>query len=102
MGPVEWDDTRIRKAVIWLARKLDKPVLKLTDLDYNEHGLQDLLAEHGPAYNINVSVFRHLQATITGWPGGKPVHAKQPGDRSTAARPHLPEASARLFAPSGR
>jgi glucosamine-6-phosphate deaminase len=83
LGPVEWDDTRIRKAVIWLARELDKPVLKLTDLDYNEHGLQDLLAEHGPAYNINVRVFRHLQATITGWPGGKPVHAKQPGDRST-------------------
>jgi glucosamine-6-phosphate deaminase len=27
-------------------------------------------------------VFRHLQATITGWPGGKPAHAKQPGDRT--------------------
>jgi glucosamine-6-phosphate deaminase len=84
LGPVEWDTTRIRKAVIWLARELEKPVLKLTDLDYNEHGLQDLLAEHGPAYDINVRVFRHLQATITGWPGGKPTHAKQPGDRSTA------------------
>ena len=84
LGPVEWDETRIRKAVIWLARQLDKPVLKLTDHDYNEHGLQDLLAEHGPAYNINVKVFRHLQATITGWPGGKPAHAKQPGDRATA------------------
>ncbi len=84
LGSVEWDDLRIRKAVIWMARKLDKPVLKLTDLDYNENGLQDLLAEHGPAYNINVKVFRHLQATITGWPGGKPAHAKQPGDRATA------------------
>ena len=83
LGPVEWDEQRIRKAVIWLARELDKPVLKLTELDYNEHGLQDLLAEHGPAYNINVKVFRHLQATITGWPGGKPAHAKQPGDRVT-------------------
>ncbi len=82
-GQVEWDDTRIRKAVIWLAREIDRPVLKLTDLDYNEHGLQDLLAEHGPAYDINVRVFRHLQATITGWPGGKPAHAKQPGDRAT-------------------
>lgn len=84
LGPVEWDEVRIRKAVIWLARELEKPVLKLTELDYNEHGLQDLLAEHGPAYNINVKVFRHLQATITGWPGGKPAHAKQPGDRATA------------------
>ena len=37
-------------------------------------GLQDLLADRGPAYNINVEVFRDLQATITGWPGGKPAH----------------------------
>ena len=82
LGPVEWDEKRVRKAVIWLARKLDKAILKLTDNDYNEDGLQDLLAEHGPAYNINVKVFRHLQATITGWPGGKPANKKQPGDRS--------------------
>src|SRR5690606_11015206 len=60
--------------------KLDKPILKLTDEDYNEAGLQDLLAEHGPAYNINVNIFRELQRTITGWPGGKPAHKKQPGD----------------------
>src|SRR4029079_18890970 len=26
--------------------------------------------------------FRHLQSTISGWPGGKPEHAKQPGDHS--------------------
>src|SRR5690606_14019149 len=48
-------------------------------------GLQELLAVHGPAYSINLSVFRHLQATITGWPGGKPKHKKKPGDRT---RPH--------------
>ena len=30
----------IRKAVIWLARLVKKPVLKLTDNDYNEYGLQ--------------------------------------------------------------
>jgi glucosamine-6-phosphate deaminase len=82
LGPVEWDEKRVRKAVIWLARKLGKPILKLTDQDYNEDGLQDLLAEHGPAYDINVKIFRHLQATITGWPGGKPEHAKQPGDHA--------------------
>ena len=81
LGAVEWDAAQVRKAVIWLARKLDKPILKLTDEDYNEDGLQDLLADRGPAYNINVKVFRDLQATITGWPGGKPAHAKQPGDR---------------------
>ena len=80
MGPVEWTDERTRTAVIWLARLLKKPLLKLTDQDYNEEGLQDLLAEKGPAYNINLSVFRHLQSTITGWPGGKPDYAKRPGD----------------------
>ncbi len=79
---VEWDAALIRKAVIWLATKMDKPVLKLTESDYNEEGLQDLLTEHGSAYDINLSVFRHLQATISGWPGGKPDHMKQPGDHS--------------------
>jgi len=85
LGPVAWDEAKIRKAVIWLARELSKPVLKLTEGDYNEEGLQDLLADHGPAYDINLAVFRYLQGTITGWPGGKPAHAKQPGDRP---RPH--------------
>ena len=79
-GPVAWNNRAIRKAVIWLARKLKKPILKLTEADYNEEGLQDLLADHGPAYTINLEVFRHLQSTITGWPGGKPDHAKRPGD----------------------
>ncbi|MDE0936768.1 MAG: glucosamine-6-phosphate deaminase [Mariniblastus sp.] len=82
---VEWTDLLTRKAVIWLARLLKKPILKLTEEDYNEEGLQDLLAEHGPAYDINVQVFRHLQHTITGWPAGKPAELKQPGDVS---RPH--------------
>lgn len=81
VGPVEWDDRRIRKAVIWLARRREKALLKLTDEDYNEEGLQDLVANHGPANRLNLDVFRHLQGTITGWPGGKPAHAKKPGDR---------------------
>lgn len=81
LGPVDWDEASIRKAVIWLARHVEKPILKLTDEDYNEEGLQDLLAAHGPAYDINLTVFRHLQSTITGWPGGKPAHAKRVGDR---------------------
>jgi glucosamine-6-phosphate deaminase len=81
VGPVEWDERRIRKAVIWLARQREKALLKLTDEDYNEAGLQDLVANHGPAHRMNLTVFRHLQSTITGWPGGKPAHAKQPGDR---------------------
>jgi glucosamine-6-phosphate deaminase len=77
LGPLdlvglEWTAALARKAVIWLALKLGKPILKLTDEDYNEHGLQDLLSKRGRAYDINIEVFRGMQDTITGWPGGKP------------------------------
>lgn len=67
-----WDNELTRKAVVWLCKKLDKPILKLTDEDYNENGMGDLLTSSGPAYNINLKIFNHLQHTITGWPGGKP------------------------------
>ncbi|GAA4374657.1 glucosamine-6-phosphate deaminase [Hymenobacter koreensis] len=71
--PSNWqDEATVRKAVTWLARNLQKPILKLTDNEYNENGLSDLLAESGPAYSINIRVFNQLQHTITGWPGGKP------------------------------
>ena len=80
LGAVEWGEGTIRKAVIWLARRTEKAILKLTDEDYNENHLQDLLAEAGPAYNINLRVFRGLQRGITGWPGGKPRGAKAPGE----------------------
>jgi len=77
VGPLEsmdlaWTPELTRKAVIWLAFKLGKPILKLTDEDYNEHGLQDMLSHRSRAYDINIDVFRGLQDTITGWPGGKP------------------------------
>ncbi len=82
LGQVNWDEKMIRKAVLWLARQLQKPLLKLTDEDYNENGLEELLATHGPAYNINLEIFREMQETITGWPGGKPDRLKRPGDIS--------------------
>ncbi|MBT3198853.1 MAG: glucosamine-6-phosphate deaminase [Phycisphaerales bacterium] len=80
LGPVDWDDHLVRKAVTWLADQVDKPVLKLTDEDYNEHHLQELLATEGSAYKISLKVFRTLQHTITGWPGGKPAEERLPGD----------------------
>jgi glucosamine-6-phosphate deaminase len=67
-----WDQQLIKKAVIWLSETVNKPVLKLTDEDYNSHGMAQLALERGPAYNINIQVFNQLQHTITGWPGGKP------------------------------
>lgn len=67
-----WDELLIKKAVIWLSNTMDKPILKLTEEDYNSHGMAQLVTEKGPAYNINIHVFNKLQHTITGWPGGKP------------------------------
>ncbi|MDR0659539.1 MAG: glucosamine-6-phosphate deaminase [Prevotellaceae bacterium] len=68
----EWDDKLIRRGVFWLCNKLNKPILKLTDRDYNDNGMNDLITEKGPASAINIKVFNDLQHTITGWPGGKP------------------------------
>lgn len=72
VGLVSWDDVLTRKAVIWLADSLQKPILKLTDEEYSERGMADLLTTRGPAYDLNIHVFSQLQHTITGWPGGKP------------------------------
>jgi glucosamine-6-phosphate deaminase len=69
---VLWNNGMIKKAVTHLALTLDKPILKLTNDDYNQNGLSDLLALYGQAYDINIEVFNQLQRTITGWPGGKP------------------------------
>ena len=77
---VEWDAPMIRKAVVWLSGHAKKAILKLTAEDYNENHLQDLIARHGSAHDINLIVFRDLQETITGWPGGKPADRKQAGD----------------------
>ena len=68
----EWTDYLTRKSVFWLCKKLDKPILKLTDRDYNDNGMSDLITEKGSASSINIKVFNDLQHTISGWPGGKP------------------------------
>lgn len=83
-----WDERTTRKAVLWLARLLDKPILKLTEEDFNEHGLGDLLAARGGAYEINLEVFRSLQRTITGWPGGKPGRDEEYPKRIVVFSPH--------------
>jgi len=72
VGICSWDDDLICKAVIWLALQRKKPILKLTDEDYMEEGLSDLIVDHASSYDINIMIFNRLQHTITGWPGGKP------------------------------
>ncbi|MBS1640817.1 MAG: glucosamine-6-phosphate deaminase [Bacteroidetes bacterium] len=83
-GEVEWDAKTIKRAVTHMALKMNKPVLSLTTLDYNENGLGDLLVEKGEAYEINLQVYYMLRDSITGWPGGKP----------NAVIPNHPERSA--------
>jgi len=67
-----WDDPLIKRATIWLSEKVNKAILKITNEDYNEYGMGNLVAEIGSAEDINLRVFNQLQRTITGWPGGKP------------------------------
>jgi glucosamine-6-phosphate deaminase len=92
----QWTDVLIKKAVIWLAKTLDKPILKLTEADYNNNGMSQLATEKGPVYNINIDIFNKIQHTITGWPGGKfnaddsqrPERAEPKVKRSIVFSPH--------------
>ena len=68
----EWNDANRSKAILWLCETTKKSILKLTDEDYNQHGMSDLLAQHGSAYDLNIEMFNKLQRSISGWPGGKP------------------------------
>jgi glucosamine-6-phosphate deaminase len=70
-GEIDWTEKLIRKAVCTMALEEGKPLLMLTNEDYNNHGLSDLLVRHGNAYDINIRVFNGMRDTITGWPGGK-------------------------------
>lgn len=71
-GVCTWNAKMKKKAVIWLSNKTNKPILKLTDSDYKQCGLADLLKTSGSAYNLNIEIYNQIQQTITGWPGGKP------------------------------
>lgn len=68
----DWTNTLKLKAAVWLSELTKKSILKLTDNDYNNHGMSDLLSQEGSAYDLNIAMFNRLQRTITGWPGGKP------------------------------
>ncbi len=70
-GEIDWNEKSIRKAVCNMALDSSKPILMLTNDDYNNHGLSDLLVKLGNAYEINLKVFNGMRDSITGWPGGK-------------------------------
>lgn len=69
---VKWNSKLVRRAIVWLCQETGKPILKLTNQDYSDHQLGELLTIYGSAYNVNIKVFNDIQHTITGWPGGKP------------------------------
>ena len=71
VGSCNWNNELKAKAVIWLCDITKKSILKLTESDYNENNLSELLL-HQTTYEINLEIFNKLQRTITGWPGGKP------------------------------
>ena len=85
VGPCKWTPQLTRKAIVWLSTKVKKPILKLTERDYNNHGMSDLLARGDSAYEQNIRMFNTLQRTITGWPGGKPGVPDE--DRPERAKP---------------
>jgi glucosamine-6-phosphate deaminase len=70
IGPVEWTAPLIRRAVIWLSLKVGKALLKLSENDFREHELYELLREHGPAEALGRRVFDDLTATIRTQPAG--------------------------------
>ena len=71
LGNIEWTDTLIKRAVIWLCEKTGKAFLKLDDQDFRDHNLHQLLRHHGPAQNVAQRVFNWLMGTIEYHPAGK-------------------------------
>jgi glucosamine-6-phosphate deaminase len=71
VGSCNWTKVLKAKAVVWLCQKTKKSILNLTESDYNENNLSELLIYRSP-YDINLEVFNKVSRTITGWPGGKP------------------------------
>ena len=85
IGPCDWTRKFIRGAVVWLCQTVHKPILKLTEKDYLDNSLDELIEKYGPYDKINIEVFNDLQHTITGWPGGKPN--ADDSTRPVAAKP---------------
>jgi glucosamine-6-phosphate deaminase len=71
LGQVEWDSAMIKRAILWLCDQTGKALLKLTDDDFREHNLHQLLRHHGPAPRVAHQVFQQLLATIEYHPAGK-------------------------------
>lgn len=87
---LDWTPKLIRRAIVWLCQQVKKPILNLTNQDYSDHQLGELLTKFGSAYEVNIKVFNDIQHTITGWPGGKPgADDSQRPERATPERKRI-------------
>ncbi|HKB03958.1 MAG TPA: glucosamine-6-phosphate deaminase, partial [Gemmataceae bacterium] len=68
---VDWTPDRVRQATVWLSLAVKKALLKLSDLDFRDHHLYDLLRDHGPAEALGEKVFQDRLHTIQHHPAGK-------------------------------
>jgi glucosamine-6-phosphate deaminase len=70
VGPVDWTPALIHRAVIWLSLQVKKALLKLSDDDFRDHELYELLREYGPASVLGRRVFDEMMGTLCTNPGG--------------------------------
>ncbi len=70
VGSVNWTPSLIRRAVIGLSLAMGKGLLKLSDDDFREHELFELLREYGPAHKLGRRVFDEMMGTICTSPAG--------------------------------
>jgi glucosamine-6-phosphate deaminase len=71
VGPCEWTKETVRRAVVGLSLSVKRGLQKLTDEDFRDHHLYELLREQGPAEKIGEEMFHDRSATITPYPAGK-------------------------------
>ncbi len=70
LGAINWTPGLVRRAVIWLSLKVSKALLKLSDDDFREHELYELLREQGPAERLGRRVFDEMMGTLCTQPCG--------------------------------
>ena len=64
LGAVDWNETMVIRAMVWLSEQTNKPLLKLDDDDFRNHNLHQLLRHHGPSHMLARRVFNLVQGTI--------------------------------------
>lgn len=68
---VQWNDEDLKaKAIVWLAEKLHKTILSLTEEDYVNNGLGGILAGQN-VNKVNQDLYKRLSNTLTSHPGGE-------------------------------